>query len=43
MPFDMGKFKSKNRLQYQKNSHYVNEVQWDTSSLPFVQNMDYQY
>ena len=33
----------KPKLQYQKNSPYLTEVQWDISDLPFVQNKDYQY
>ena len=33
----------KTELQYQKNSPYLTEVQWDISDLPFVQNKDYQY
>ena len=43
MPFVIDKFKSKTELQYQKNSPYLTEVQWDISVLPFVQNKDYQY
>ena len=43
MPFVIDKFKSKNGAQYQKNSPYLTEVQWDISDLPFVQNKDYQY
>ena len=36
----MDKFKSKTGLQYQKNSHYLAEVKWEISDLPFVQNND---
>ena len=45
MPFVIDKFKSKNGAseEYQKNSPYLTEVQWDISDLPFVQNKDYQY
>ena len=43
MPFVIDKFKSKTELQYQKNSPYFTEVQWDISDLPFVQNKAYQY
>ena len=35
MPFVMDKFKSKMELQYQKNSHYITEVQYDKSDLPY--------
>ena len=44
MPFVIDKFKSKKtELQYQKNSPYLTEVQWDISDLLFVQIKDYQY
>ena len=36
MPFVIDKFKSKTELQYQKNSPYLTEVQWDISDLPLM-------
>ena len=43
MPFLSTSSSPKTEIQYQKNSPYFTEVQWDISDLPFVQNKDYQY
>ena len=43
MPFNIESSSPKTELQYQKNSPYLSEVQWDISDVPFVQNKDYQY
>ena len=43
MSFVFDKSKSKRRLQYQRNSTYLTEVQWDISDSPFVRNKDDQF
>ena len=43
MPFEIDKFKSKNRASVLEVFAFLTEVQWDISDLLFVKNKDYQY
>ena len=44
MLFVLDKSTEKMGLQYQRNLHYLTEVQWDISDLPYIRNKDhYQY